>query len=242
MLTERSYEPELLDEEMIPREAFSRMLYEINYINTWLGGHKITLKGLKAFDPGGMPQPIHIAEIGSGGGDNLEVIYHWAQAHNIEVQLTGIDIRPECVAYAREHTKELPIEYIISDYRLATFDKKPDIIFNSLFCHHFKENDLVFMLKWMKENSRCGFFINDLHRNTIAFSSIKLLTHLFSKSYMVKYDAPLSVRRGFTKKEWQSIFKEAGINNASIEWKWAFRHLVIYKCENVSNVGNVENG
>jgi 2-polyprenyl-3-methyl-5-hydroxy-6-metoxy-1,4-benzoquinol methylase len=226
MLKQRSYDKELLDEDMIPAEAFGQMLREINIINTWLGGHNITLKGFKKFKPKQLKQPIHIAEIGSGGGDNLKVIYEWCKSRNISVMLTGIDIRPECVDYAKSHTKGLPINYIVSDYRLATFYSKPDIIFNSLFCHHFKEDELVFMLQWMQQNSKLGFFINDLHRHYLAYSSIKILTQLFGKSFMVKYDAPLSVRRGFTKKEWQQIFEKAGIDGAGIEWKWAFRHLI----------------
>ncbi len=227
MLAQRSYEPELLDKEHIPAAAFGQMLKEINNINTWLGGHNITIKGLKRFAPGAMFQPVHIAEIGCGGGDNLKVLYHWCKAHNINVQLTGIDIRSECIEYAQQHTAAIPIRYIVSDYRDVVFDAAPDIIFNSLFCHHFNESELVFILRWMYENSSAGFFINDLHRHPLAFGSIKLLTRLFSKSYMVKYDAPLSVRRGFKINEWKKLFEAAGIRQASIEWKWAFRHLVV---------------
>jgi hypothetical protein len=227
MLAQRSYEPELLDEEHIPGAAFGQMLKEINNINTWLGGHNITVKGFKSFKPFELNQPVNIAEIGCGGGDNLKVIYNWCKAHKIEVRLTGIDIRPECIDYAKQHTSDIPVSYMVSDYKLATFNENPDIIFNSLFCHHFKETDLVYMLRWMYENSRIGFFINDLHRHPLAFGSIKLLTKLFSKSYMVKFDAPLSVRRGFTINEWKKLFEEAGIQKASIEWKWAFRHLIV---------------
>lgn len=226
MLNQRSYEPELLDEEIIPPYAFEQMLREINLINKWLGGHRVTLQGLKAFQPFLRSGTIHIAEIGSGGGDNLKMIYEWCQSKNINVQLTGIDIRPECVAYAEEHTKDIPVNYIVSDYKVVSFVTPPDIIFNALFCHHFREDELLHMLRWMKENSRLGFFINDLHRHPIAFGSIKLLTQFFSKSFMVKYDAPLSVRRGFTKNEWRLLIEKAGIKNAGIKWKWAFRHLI----------------
>ena len=81
-------------------------------------------------------------------------------------------------------------------------------------------------MQWMKENSGLGFFINDLHRHAIAYYSIKFLTSLFSHSYLVKHDAPLSVRRGFKKEEWEKIFSNAGIIKYSIEWKWAFRYLI----------------
>ncbi|MEO6547187.1 MAG: hypothetical protein ABIN94_04285, partial [Ferruginibacter sp.] len=80
---------------------------------------------------------------------------------------------------------------------------------------------------WMKENSILGFFINDLHRNPLAYYSIKIITGIFSKSYLVKNDAAVSVKRGFIKKEWQMLINKAGVGNCSIQWRWAFRHLII---------------
>ena len=85
------------------------------------------------------------------------------------------------------------------------------------------------MLQWSKQNSRSGFFINDLHRHPVAYYSIKLLSLLFSKSYLVKNDAPLSVKRGFKRNEIIACLANAGISDFSIKWKWAFRWLVIIK-------------
>ena len=86
----------------------------------------------------------------------------------------------------------------------------------------------------MKQRSAVGFFINDLHRHPFAYYSIKWLTKLFSKSYLVKNDAPLSVLRGFKKKELEMFNfqcsppdRRAGILNARLKWKWAFRWLLI---------------
>jgi len=104
---------------------------------------------------------------------------------------------------------------------------KPDIFFSTLFCHHFKENELVYQLRWLRENAVMGFFINDLHRHPLAYHSIKLLTRLFSKSYLVKNDAPLSVLRGFSRSEWKQLLNNAGINKFELKWKWAFRWLII---------------
>ena len=74
-----------------------------------------------------------------------------------------------------------------------------------------------------------GFFYNDLQRHPVAYHLIKNLTKIFSKSYLVKNDAAVSVSRGFTKKEWEDIFLKAGIKNYRIKWKWAFRYLIICK-------------
>jgi hypothetical protein len=69
--------------------------------------------------------------------------------------------------------------------------------------------------------------INDLERNRFAYYAIKYLTKFFSKSYLVKNDAPLSVLRGFKKTEWIEMIQLAGAKNYSVKNKWAFRHEVI---------------
>ncbi len=81
----------------------------------------------------------------------------------MEVVLSGIDIKPACINYAKQRT-HLPASttFITSDYRNVHFETKPDIIFSSLFCHHFSDNELAEQLAWMKQNSNLGFFINDL--------------------------------------------------------------------------------
>ncbi|WP_431211923.1 hypothetical protein ACQ86N_40085 [Puia sp. P3] len=81
----------------------------------------------------------------------------------------------------------------------------------------------------MDRNAGTGWFINDLHRHPLAWGSIRLLTRLFSGSYLVKNDAPLSVLRGFSRSEWQRILQAAGIGGYTLRWKWAFRWLVVRK-------------
>ena len=154
------------------------------------------------------------------------------QQKHIHLKLIGIDIKPACIAYARKNTPIDDENFIISDYKQADFgNDKPDIIFTSLFCHHFTANELISMMQWMRSNSKIGFFINDLHRHPVAYYSIKIATRLFSRSKLVKNDAPLSVLKGFKKREWISIMDKAGITNYSIQWKWAFRHLILAKNE-----------
>ncbi|HET7898985.1 MAG TPA: SAM-dependent methyltransferase, partial [Flavisolibacter sp.] len=65
-----------------------------------------------------------------------------------------------------------------------------------------------------------------LHRYPLAYYSIKILTRLFSRSYLVKNDAPLSVQRGFKKQDWQTLFSKAAISSYSCKWRWAFRWLI----------------
>jgi 2-polyprenyl-3-methyl-5-hydroxy-6-metoxy-1,4-benzoquinol methylase len=223
--SQRSYKLELLDRDDIPFADIRLNMQELEMVNTRLGGHAITIKGLQKL-VGGRKQ-IHICEIGCGGGDNLVALHTWCSKKGISARFTGIDIKPACIEVAKEK-KLLPADtwWIISDYRTAQFQQQPDIIFSSLFCHHFTDEQLVTQLQWMHQHANLGFFINDLHRHVLAYYSIKFITRLFSKSYLVKNDAPLSVSRGFKKGDWQKLMQQAGITDYKISWQWAFRWLI----------------
>lgn len=201
---------------------------ELAVINQRLGGHRITLEGVKALlKQDNHKEPLRITEIGCGGGNNLNFIQQWAKKNHLHVELTGIDINEECIAFAKTQPVNKTINFICSDYRSAMLPGSTHIIFSSLFCHHFTDDELIAQLQWMHRNSMVGFFINDLHRHPLAYYSIKLLTSIFSKSYLVKNDAPISVSRGFIKKEWDNLFTQAGIKSFTCQWKWAFRWLVV---------------
>ncbi len=227
-LRQRSYQKELLDNELLSFADVQQNMQELDVINTWLGGHRITLKGFNQVR--GAQTKIHVCEIGCGGGDNLLAIYRWCKRHRVEVTFTGIDIKEECIAFAKTK-KSLPlcVNWMVSDYRQVQFADKPDIIFSSLFCHHFTDEQLVAQLQWMQQHAKVGFFINDLHRHPLAYYSIQLITRFFSHSHLVKNDAPLSVARGFSREDWQQLFGQAGISSFQIQWQWAFRHLIVYR-------------
>jgi 2-polyprenyl-3-methyl-5-hydroxy-6-metoxy-1,4-benzoquinol methylase len=230
----KSYELELLDQETIPFEDILLNMQELNTINTILGGHAITIKGFKQLLAD--RKKITVCEIGCGGGDNLLAILRYCQKKQIEVQLIGIDLKVACIQVAQQNPDlQKHARFIASDYAMVELNHKPDIIFSSLFCHHFNEDQLIKQLKWMRDHATIGFFINDLHRHWLAFYSIKLLTSLFSKSYLVKHDAPLSVLRGFLLSEWKQLLNKAGIISAQISWQWAFRYLIVYHQSQLPN-------
>lgn len=231
-LKQRSDQKELLDNDAIPFDDIKQNMKELNTINTWLGGHAITITGLKKVLSKHRLTQISICEIGCGGGDNMIALNNWCKQNKLNTNFTGIDIKPTCIDFAKQQAASLQANWICNDYQNVEFgNNKPDIVFASLFCHHFSDGALLHILKWMKENSTIGFFINDLHRHPLAYHSIKIITSALSKSYLVKNDAPLSVARGFKKIEWQQLLNNAGIADYDVTWQWAFRHLIVYKHE-----------
>jgi SAM-dependent methyltransferase len=221
----RRHRPELLDRPNIPAADIARNLEELMLINRLLGGHRVTMNGFSAL--AGSRKKISVAELGCGGGDNLLAIQELAGKQGIDLQCTGIDLNADCIRFAQAAAWKKAPEWKTCDYRLAEFRTRPDILFASLFCHHFPDDELVGLFRWMQQQAGLGFFVNDLHRHPVAYYAIRVLTALFSRSYLVKHDAPRSVLNGFKRKELQAILEKAGITRYRIQWQWAFRWLII---------------
>ncbi len=229
----RSDEPELMDDLHFDDPVIFQTLREIDTINQYLGGNRITIdalqKVLKRVPP---DQSLVIGDLGCGSGETLRRLALFVNQRNNKTSLVGIDANPHIIQYALRATpKEAPIVYKTINIMEPEFNTYSfDIVTGVLFFHHFPSQRLVDLLKSLRERTRYAIIINDLHRHWLAYYSIKWITSVFSKSYMVQYDARLSVLRAFTRKELDSIVRAAGFSSYSIEWKWAFRYQLILWC------------
>ncbi|MDX2196340.1 MAG: methyltransferase domain-containing protein [Cytophagales bacterium] len=223
----RSFEKEYLDKDNIPQQELYQNLRELQFINTFLGGHDVTLIGLKhMYKKLAAHTQITLADIGCGGGDTLIAMAKWARKNNLKVQFYGIDMKQDCINYAKNACKKYPeIQFICADYNIV--NQQFDIVTSALFCHHLNDAELQQYIHWCSTHARKAWLINDLHRHPLAYYSIMWITKLFSKSYLVKNDAPLSVLRGFTHSELAAAANDNDEGKVQILWLWAFRWLVI---------------
>jgi 2-polyprenyl-3-methyl-5-hydroxy-6-metoxy-1,4-benzoquinol methylase len=225
----RSNEVEIMDNLESSGEVVYQTLRELETINDLLGGNYVTIAGVARLSESSTRHPVSLADLGCGSGDMLKRIRRWAQKKGIPLQLTGIDANPHIVSYARINTPpECEIEYEAIDIFSDEFKtKRFDIVAATLFFHHFTDEQLISFFSQLKQQVTEGIIINDIHRHWLAYYSIRWLTRLFSRSSMVKYDAPLSVLRAFKKHELTSILERSGFKNFTIKWMWAFRWQVI---------------
>lgn len=231
MFKDRSNQLELLDLEDINKEDLFQNLRELEIINKYLFGIYTSLKGLKKLVTD-KNKVYEIYDIGCGGGDFLKEASLWANKNGFKVNITGIDLKDDCIEYAKNYCNGISnIKLIKTDFNdIFFYDNKPDIVHASLFFHHLKDSEIERFLFKIKEE-KVSLIINDLIRNRLAYNSIRFLTKKFSKSHLVKNDAPLSVLRGFSKKEWIYLLSKVESLNYSyeIESTIGFRHLVTIK-------------
>lgn len=231
--SQRAKTVELMDDLQCFGEVVDQTLRELEIINRWLGGNVVTINGIKrlTLEKTKDSDTITIADIGCGGGDILKEIARWGKENKLNLMLTGIDANSNIIEFAKKNTKGFnEINYMVQNVFSENFQKTNyDIIVATLFTHHFNNQELALLIKSMVKQSRIGIVINDLHRHWFAYHSIRLLTQWFSKSPMVRFDAPVSVLRSFHRSDIASILRDAGIKNYSLKWKWAFRWQLIIR-------------
>ena len=228
--SKRSAAIEIMDDLACQGEVVDQTLHELDFINQWLGGNAVTLSGLKSLlSQTQINNSINIIDLGCGSGEMLRLIARDTNKRKQKINLIGIDANPNITLFAEMHSKEYRnIQFeAVNIFSKEFQQKKFDIVLATLFFHHFNDEQLATFLKQLKSQVRIGIVINDIHRHFLAYHSIRLLTKFFSTSSMVKYDAPLSVLRAFTKQDLVNILHKAGIHNYSLKWRWAFRWQIV---------------
>ena len=230
--SKRARGPELMDDLGAKGGDLIQALHELESINYLLGGNYVTLDGLsQLLQTSATVRALHIADLGCGSGDMLKLVRRLLEKRKMPARLTGIDANPNVIAFAESNTPpECRIQYRSLNILSPEFkDQRFDIVIATLFFHHFSDEELIRFFKQLKAQVTTGVVVNDIHRHWFSYHAIRLLTKLFSRSQMVRHDAPVSVMRAFRKTELRAILQEAGIGNYTIKWRWAFRWQIIIR-------------
>lgn len=208
--SQRSRLQELMDEPCDYAE-FRDCLRDLEKVNRMVGTYPPTLKWLEQFAGAGNA-PLHIVDVGCGGGDMLRRIERWSRARGLAAKLTGIDLNPHAARAAREFTpSESMIEWITGD----AFSYQPStpisIVISSLFTHHLPDTEIVNFVQWMERVAQRGWFINDLYRKPMPYYGFKALAWLMRWHRFVRHDGPISIRRSFLREDWVRYCADAGL-------------------------------
>lgn len=226
----RSNADEIMDKFDFQGEELKKVLRTIDRINTKLGGHRVTIQGIKKILENNSKKHLVIADLGCGSGDALRQISKWAKNKQINVQLIGIDANPHTIEIAREWSKEYKnISYRVVDVFSEEFEEfEADIITCCLTLHHFEDRFIEKLLPLLTKKASLGLVINDLHRHKLAYILFKLYSSVFINSEIARKDGLTSILRGFKSEDFEIFAKRLNFKH-HITWYWAFRYQwIIY--------------
>ncbi|HYH93733.1 MAG TPA: methyltransferase domain-containing protein [Candidatus Saccharimonadales bacterium] len=212
---------ELLDGPLDDRAALEGNLRDLRRANRWLGGASGSIRAIEALLPRpgangeALARPRTILDVGTGGADlPLAMLEHAARTGR-SWRVTGLDSRPEVLAAAavadRRVTGTAGLDLHVGDGRSLPFpDGAFDVVHASLVVHHLDPTDAAGLIAEMVRVARLGIVVNDLVRGRLAYVGAWLLAHLLTTNRLTRHDAPLSVRRAYTRTELERLLEDAG--------------------------------
>ena len=206
-------EPELLDEHDAPVADMERSLRDLRKFNRYCGGIAIYLRLLRH---GGNPRSI--LDIGTGNSDLLE---------NATGFRVGLDFKIDHLLYQRDRA----IHKIVGDARQLPFrDNAFDAVTSAHFFHHFSPDENASILRESLRVAKRVVLVNDTRRHYIPLLFTKMLAWFHLVGRITRFDAPASVRRGYTLDEARDVAERAGAQRAEVLKLWPYRFgIVLWK-------------
>ena len=242
-LKSRHLVPELMDDPNLPAADHQLALHGLRRINRFSGTVSslcstiLDLVKPANASPGQSPElqsPWVLLDIGCANGENLLAVYRQL-AKSIPVRCIGWDISPYAIHSAKALASsaglsEEQVRFEVVD-ALGQIDPAPqaDIVMNSLFMHHFEESAVVRLLTRSAQLARVAVVADDLNRTQLGWFLAKTGCWLLSRSPVVHFDGPQSVRAAFTCTEIASIAERAGLVDARLKKHWPERYALVWR-------------
>ena len=220
----RSREPEQMDADDLPPEILAQVLADLGQVNSLTLARRPTIAFIKRALRG--RRSFRLLDVGFGEGDMLRAIARWADRHDIDADLVGIDLNPRSARIARSATDPaLGIDFRAGDYADLA-GQGWDVVLSSMVAHHMTREQLIAFLHFMEAESMRGWLVNDLLRHRFAYRSFPLLARIMGWHRIIREDGQLSVARSYRPGEWPPILAKAGITDARVHRVFPFRLCV----------------
>jgi hypothetical protein len=227
-MMERVVQPELLDELPARDPLAARSRRDLQRLNLLMGHHRIMAKALSQAISGRSPHSL--AELGAGGG---ELLLHVARRLNgrwphVEVTLVDradvFDSQTRGEFGALGWSTNVEVQDALSWLRHSQAGKC-DVIVTNLFLHQCPDQDLAEMFR-LAVNSAKILIAVEPRRGFLALLCSRFVG-LVGCGAVTCYDAPVSVRAGFSGRELSALWPDQKNWELSERRAGLFSHLFI---------------
>lgn len=236
-MKERIVIPELMDDPNLDRDEHRRALDGVRRVNLFSNTALTIAKTISNIARSLRVDSPSILDLGCGSGDvafGVAMRLSQDRAWHVEgwdMSATAIDYATElyCNPEAERALRVRRPRTSLAYHRMNVFDESTktfDFVYCSLFLHHFNEQQAVRVLRKMHELARYAVIVDDLHRSRFGWWLAKIGVHLISRSPIVHFDGPQSVRAAFTDDEAKAIASKAGLQGVTVQRRWPARWLM----------------
>ncbi len=171
---------------------------------------------------------VRVLDVATGSGDVPRVLAaKAARAGLANLSFAGCDISPTAVEAARRAAPGLA--FFTHDALRDPLPPGYDAVTCSLFLHHLSDADAVALLGRMAAAAGRLLLVNDLDRSRFNYLAVWAACRLLSRSPVVRFDGPASVRSAFTAGETRALAERAGLAGATVRRRFPCRYLLTWR-------------
>lgn len=227
-LRTRQRVPELMDDPALDPAEHRRALAGLARLNR-AGGSAGVLWPSLAKLAADLKRPVRVLDVATGSGDVPRQLLARAKRAGVALDIAACDLSPTAIAEAAREPG--PVRFFVHD---ALHDRLPtgfDAVTCSLFLHHLGEDEAVALLANMENAAGRMILVNDLARSRFNYGAVWVACRLLTRSPVVRFDGPASVRSAFTPQEALALAARAGLEGATVKGRFPCRYLLTWNRE-----------
>jgi len=215
---QRSYELEHLDKGDYTPEEYEGCIVELQKVNQWLGDASALRNSLlKDVEAEGL-RTFSVLDVGAGSGELMRVAAGWARETGRDARLVGLEMNARSAKAILDESREWKIASVRADaFKLPFADRQFEYVICSLFTHHFRDPQVVALLREMSRVARRKIFVIDLHRDAVAYFFYTTVARLFLHNRLIREDGALSILRSFKTEELENLGRQAELRDVTVE-------------------------
>lgn len=228
-LDQRVLESEIMDDPGLDSAEHARALKALGRVHVLSGTEGRLWRAIDKLAKQANLKQLSIMDVGCGDARLLRQLYKKSKANGIELQLHGCDFSPRALEMARDASERagIPISLHAVDITQDTLPEAVDVVFCSLFLHHFADDQVVKILESFRDAAKRLIVVEDLLRSKVGYGLCWLGTRVLTRSRVVHVDGLLSVRAAFTPAELRLLLTGAGLPEAHLERCWPARAWIV---------------
>jgi SAM-dependent methyltransferase len=196
---------EILDAPDVDPALARRSLRDVMLANSLMGGTRAVMYELESIIPS-LPKRATLLDVGTGMGDIPRRAREVAARRGVTLDTVGLEAAEWLAAAARTSMTAT----VVGDGRFLPFaSHSVDVVICSQVLHHFFDHDAVALLQELNRVARVGVIISDLLRSDLAVAGLWLFSFVLGFHPVSRHDGIMSIRRGFTPGELDTIVRSA---------------------------------
>lgn len=220
---------ELMDDPALDTAEHRHALAGLARLNRISRSARLLWDSVRRAAPSASGRALRVLDVACGSADAAIAAARSARRHGLDASWTACDISECALREASEAAERagIALRTVRIDLLREPLPAGQDLVTCSLFLHHLDRPDAVRALAAMHASARSGAVI-DLDRTRLGLALAWSASRMLSRSRIVRFDAPASVRAAWRPDEALRMAREAGIADARVRRAWPERWVLTW--------------